>query len=72
MRRSRAAFDAARSAFPFLFGGTFIEAGSAVAQHDFWSVISLSFSEGLSLRLKKLAGDQLALPISLPFREGFH
>ena len=32
--------------FPFLFGGTFIEAGSAVAQHDFWSVISLPFRRG--------------------------
>ena len=58
--------------FPFLFGGTFIEAlpiGRAVWNgHNF-----PSFSEGLSLRpLKPGVKKPLENAISLPFRRDFH
>ena len=60
--------------FPFLFGGTFIEAraGHRIIQAggcpDF-----PSFSEGLSLRRGEDQGGQARyLVISLPFRRDFH
>ena len=60
------------AAFPFLFGGTFIEGPiwlffAAVLFVDF-----PSFSEGLSLRVAGRAGCAVSCEISLPFRRDFH
>ena len=58
--------------FPFLFGGTFIEASSAQPTPEPEPNFP-SFSEGLSLRrrVEVLAAIELAT-ISLPFRRDFH
>ena len=58
--------------FPFLFGGTFIEAAGKDSV-ELRSADFPSFSEGLSLRpvLQDEAG-QWMVTISLPFRRDFH
>ena len=58
--------------FPFLFGGTFIE-----ASYTAWKLNELagdfpSFSEGLSLRRFTDDTPDVAYSISLPFRRDFH
>ena len=61
-----------RSAFPFLFGGTFIEGDAPASPHPDAPHYFPSFSEGLSLR--GIAGEGLRPRslISLPFRRDFH
>ena len=53
--------------FPFLFGGTFIEAGAFTVAHVFYAVDFPSFSEGLSLRPTQHA----VLPESAPHFPSF-
>ena len=57
--------------FPFLFGGTFIEATPPPATLTGGSAFP-SFSEGLSLRPLILAYMRSVNPFSLPFRRDFH
>ena len=57
--------------FPFLFGGTFIEAGISVIRQSFLGHFP-SFLEGLSLRRFRTAALHSRHPISLPFWRGFH
>ena len=72
LRESHATGRSSRARqFPFLFGGTFIEGGIAIAL----LVLPLyfpSFSEGLSLRGTYAAMITPKLDISLPFRRDFH
>ena len=61
----------ADSVFPFLFGGTFIEASLAVLLAAVFCQDFPSFSEGLSLRPCALAEvEAQTILISLPFLEG--
>ena len=57
--------------FPFLFGGTFIEALRKIEVH-LQRLNFPSFSEGLSLRPVSGEPFQQGAPISLPFRRDFH
>ena len=67
----RPAADRETPAFPFLFGGTFIEAERTV-RNNCESGNFPSFSEGLSLRLLDSGNLAGAVLISLPFRRDFH
>ena len=59
-------------AFPFLFGGTFIEAAKGGVGKTVTSNFP-SFSEGLSLRLEQSTRVIVTgTSISLPFRRDFH
>ena len=57
--------------FPFLFGGTFIEGDRLHGGHVIPANFP-SFSEGLSLRVRRQRVDFFEWPISLPFRRDFH
>ena len=57
--------------FPFLFGGTFIEARVLARPVHYLSDFP-SFSEGLSLRLHRRHLLRRQIRISLPFRRDFH
>ena len=60
-------------AFPFLFGGTFIEGGGLILVCIFLAIDFPSFSEGLSLRATRIrSGVAAKSAISLPFRRDFH
>ena len=56
------------AAFPFLFGGTFIEAGIGGGGYVVLALYFPSFSEGLSLRLCKAQGSVCGL--AFPFLFG--
>ena len=65
--------DPAPAQFPFLFGGTFIEAIQDLIIHQIQYMDFPSFSEGLSLRRSRSLVVSEALSwISLPFRRDFH
>ena len=57
--------------FPFLLGGTFIEATNSTTNRPKPTTFP-SFWEGLSLRPDDLADKFLLFLISLPFGKGFH